>query len=69
MRNALESENQAAEVSAVGTGLKTGVTIDLSRKNIQKLPEEVIDIVKNRLERSVASKLQSFYTMLTSTGM
>lgn len=58
MRNALESENQA-EVSAVGTGLKTGVTIDLSRKNIQKLPEEVIDIVKNQLERYAASKLPS----------
>lgn len=53
MRNALESENKAAEVSAVGTGIKTGVTIDLSRKNIQKLPEEVVDIVKNELERSV----------------
>ena len=50
MRSALESETQAAQAS----GLKTGVTIDLSRKNIQKLPEEVVDIVKNELERSVA---------------
>ena len=56
MRNALQTENQAAEASAVGTGLKTGVTIDLSRKNITKLPEEVVDIVKGELERSVASK-------------
>jgi hypothetical protein len=55
MRNALESENKAAEASAVGTGLKTGVTIDLSRKGIQKLPEEVVDIVKGELERSVPS--------------
>ncbi|KAH6900075.1 RAM signaling pathway protein-domain-containing protein [Thelonectria olida] len=58
MRNALESENKAAEVSAVGTGIKTGVTIDLSRKNIQKLPEEVVDIVKNELERLALSHNQ-----------
>ncbi|CAM1504769.1 Fc.00g023600.m01.CDS01 [Cosmosporella sp. VM-42] len=56
MRNALQTENQAAEANAVGTGLKTGVTIDLSRKNITKLPEEVVDIVKGELERSVASR-------------
>lgn len=55
MRTALESESQAAD--AVGTGLKTGVTVDLSRKSIQKLPEEVVDILKNELERSVASEL------------
>lgn len=51
MRTALESEGQAAEANAVGTGLKSGVTIDLSRKGIQKLPEEVVDIMKNELER------------------
>lgn len=51
MRSALENESQAAEANAAGTGLKTGVTIDLSRKNIHKLPEEVVDIVKNELER------------------
>lgn len=53
MRTALESETQAAEAS-VGAGLKPGVTIDLSRKNIQKLPEEVVDVVKNELERLVS---------------
>lgn len=54
MRKALqENENQAAEASAVSTELKPGVTIDLSRKGIQKLPEEVVDIIKNELERSV----------------
>ncbi|KAI8691381.1 hypothetical protein LRP88_08659 [Fusarium phalaenopsidis] len=58
MRNALESENKAAEASAVGTGLKTGVTIDLSRKGIQKLPEEVVDIVKGELERLALSHNQ-----------
>ncbi|KFA74642.1 hypothetical protein S40288_03203 [Stachybotrys chartarum IBT 40288] len=58
MRQALESENQAADSSTIGTGLKTGVTIDLSRKNIQKLPEEVVDIVKNELERLALSHNQ-----------
>ncbi|KAM5377378.1 hypothetical protein ACJZ2D_005059 [Fusarium nematophilum] len=58
MRNALESENKAAEAGAVGTGLKTGVTIDLSRKGIQKLPEEVVDIVKGELERLALSHNQ-----------
>ena len=51
MREALESEGQAAEATAAGTGLKSGVTVDLSRKGIQKLPEEVVDIMKNELER------------------
>ena len=43
----------------MGSGLKTGVTIDLSRKNIQKLPEEVVDIVKKELERFVDSPISS----------
>ena len=54
MRNALENEAQAAEANAVGASMKTGVTVDLSRKNIQKLPEEVVDIMKHELERYVA---------------
>lgn len=53
MRTALESEGQTVEASTAGTGLKSGVTVDLSRKNIQKLPEEVVDIVKDELERCV----------------
>lgn len=53
MRSALESENQAAEVGSVGASIKPGVTVDLSRKNIHRIPEEVVDIVKNELERSV----------------
>ncbi len=53
MRTALESEGQTVEASTAGTGLKSGVTVDLSRKNIQKLPEEVVDIVKDELERFV----------------
>lgn len=51
MQTALESEGQAADAGAVGTGLRAGVTVDLSRKGIQKLPEEVVDIVKDQLER------------------
>lgn len=53
MQHAIESEkSQAVEAGAVGTAsLRSGVTIDLSRKNIQKLPEEVVDIVKEQLER------------------
>ncbi|GKT87306.1 RAM signaling pathway protein [Colletotrichum tofieldiae] len=54
MQSALhENESQAAEASAVSTELKPGVTIDLSRKGIQKLPDEVVDIIKNELERSL----------------
>lgn len=51
MRNALESENQVAEAGAVGASLKPGVTVDLSRKNIEVIPDEVVDILKNELER------------------
>ena len=57
MREALQSETQTAEASGVGGGMKTGVTVDLSRKYIQKLPEEVIDIVKDELERWVTLNL------------
>ncbi|KAG7135907.1 Leucine-rich repeat-containing protein sog2 like [Verticillium longisporum] len=59
MQNALrENESQAAEASAVSNDLKPGVTIDLSRKGIQKLPEEVVDIIKNELERLALSHNQ-----------
>lgn len=46
-----ENQNKAAEASGVSNELKPGVTIDLSHKNIQKFPEEVVDIIKNELER------------------
>lgn len=52
MRVALdEHETQTADASGVSNELKPGVTIDLSRKNIQKLPDEVVDIIKHDLER------------------
>ncbi|OTA55285.1 putative cell morphogenesis protein Sog2 [Hypoxylon sp. EC38] len=56
MNSALrENETQAAEASGVSTELKPGITIDLSRKNIQALPDEVVDIIKNELERLALS--------------
>lgn len=52
MRSAIrDNESQAAEASGVSTELKPGVTVDLSRRNIQQLPDEVVDIIKNELER------------------
>ena len=52
MRNALEeNQTKAAEASGVSNELKPRVTIDLSHRNIQKFPEEVVDIIKNELER------------------
>ncbi|KAI4592367.1 RAM signaling network component [Pestalotiopsis sp. 9143b] len=63
MRSAIrDNESQAAEASGVSTELKPGVTVDLSRRNIQQLPDEVVDIIKNELERLALShnKLSSF---------
>jgi hypothetical protein len=58
MKAALQdNESQAAEASGVSNDLKPGVTIDLSRRNIEYLPDEVVDIIKNELERLVASLL------------
>ncbi|KAI3317526.1 RAM signaling pathway protein [Xylariaceae sp. AK1471] len=63
MKAALQdNESQAAEASGVSNDLKPGVTIDLSRQNIEYLPDEVVDIIKNELERLALShnKLTSF---------
>jgi len=46
-----EDETQAAGASGVSNELRPGLTINLSHKNIQKLPDEVVDIIKNELER------------------
>lgn len=62
MRTALESENQVAEASAVSASLQPGVTIDLSRKNIHKLPEEVVDIMKNDLARYILMLSRNRFT-------
>ena len=55
IQNALqenEAQAQRGEGGATGSELKPGVTIDLSHKGIRELPEEVVDVVKNELERS-----------------
>lgn len=57
-----ENQTRAAESSGVGNELRPGVTIDLSHKQIQRFPEEVVDIIKNELERyafSILSYLES----------
>lgn len=46
-----ENQTKAAEASGVSNELKPGVTIDLSHKQIQRFPEEVVDIIKTELER------------------
>lgn len=52
MRDALlDSNQQTGDTSDMGSAVKFGLTINLSDKNIQKLPEEVVDIIRNKLER------------------
>lgn len=59
MKNALyENETKAAEASGVSSELKPGITIDLSHKQIQRFPEEVVDIIKHELERLALSHNQ-----------
>lgn len=63
MKEALRhTDQQAGDGNDVSNELKPGLTIDLSRKNIQKLPDEVVDIIMNKLERLALShnKLSSF---------
>jgi hypothetical protein len=51
MRVAHENEAKAAQASGVSDSLKPGLTIDLSRKRIEVLPDEIVDIIKDELER------------------
>ncbi|KAK3387494.1 RAM signaling pathway protein-domain-containing protein [Podospora didyma] len=62
MKAAHDNEAKAAEASGVSNSLKPGLTIDLSRKKIQKLPDEIVDIIKDELERLALSHnyLQTF---------
>ncbi|KAL2157050.1 hypothetical protein VTH06DRAFT_7519, partial [Thermothelomyces fergusii] len=55
MRAAHENEAKAAEASGVSNTLRPGLTIDLSRKKIQVLPEEIVDVIKDELERLALS--------------
>ncbi|OBT56344.1 hypothetical protein VE04_02464, partial [Pseudogymnoascus sp. 24MN13] len=63
MQNALE-ENQTKSGGTAGitNELKPGITIDMSHKNIQRFPEEVVDIIKSELERLALShnKISTF---------
>jgi len=52
MQVALEDE-QTKTADANGMELRTGITIDLSYKNINTFPDEVVDIIKEELERCV----------------
>jgi hypothetical protein len=52
-----ENQTKAAEASGVSNELKPGVTIDLSHKQIQRFPDEVVDIIKSELERYAFSIL------------
>ncbi|CAK7204583.1 RAM signaling network component [Sporothrix eucalyptigena] len=63
MKDALRHTNQqVGDGGDINNELKPGLTIDLSRKNIQRLPDEVVDIIMNKLERLALShnKLSGF---------
>jgi hypothetical protein len=47
MNKARDEDRKATEAN----GISSGVTVDLSHKQIEELPEEVVDIIKNDLER------------------
>lgn len=54
MQNAVEEEqNSAGGPHGMGNGLTPGITIDMSHRNIQTFPEEVVDIIKTELERYI----------------
>jgi hypothetical protein len=62
-REAIESSRDEVRRSgegAVSTELQQpGVTVDLGHKNITRLPEEVIDIIKDEIERFVLTPMPS----------
>lgn len=53
LKVALEENRNKVADGGVGSDLKPGVTIDLSHKNIKTFPEEVIDVIKDEIERCV----------------
>lgn len=50
---AADDENRA---TADSDSLKPGITLDLIGKNIPALPDEVVDILKNGVERQLGSQ-------------
>lgn len=73
LQNALrdnEAQAQRGDGGAASSELTPGVTIDLSRAGIRELPEEVVDVIKNELERCeplclVPSPISACAVMLT----
>ncbi|KAL5594029.1 hypothetical protein BROUX41_001081 [Berkeleyomyces rouxiae] len=55
LETALRDNNATAGASGMGSEIKPGVTIDLSRNNIRELPDEVVDIINHELERLALS--------------
>ncbi|RQM05487.1 hypothetical protein DH86_00001505 [Scytalidium sp. 3C] len=64
LKVALEENRNKVADGGVGSDLKPGVTIDLSHKNIKTFPEEVIDVIKDEIERLALShnQISSFPT-------
>ncbi|KHN94581.1 RAM signaling pathway, SOG2 [Metarhizium album ARSEF 1941] len=58
MRDALLSEALAEQLDRAAVGLHPGVTVDLSRSAIRELPEECVDVLKDKLERLALSHNQ-----------
>lgn len=58
-REAIETSRDEVRRSGEGTAStelqQPGVTVDLGHKNITRLPEEVIDIIKDEIERFVSN--------------
>ena len=52
-----EDEDEAAAAPEETSSPRPGLTIDLSRRNISALPDEVVDMLQNGLERSILSMI------------
>jgi hypothetical protein len=67
MQNALEEhQTKSGGTAGITNELKPGITIDMSHKNIQRFPEEVVDIIKSELERYLFDTLNQHYMALTN---
>jgi hypothetical protein len=48
-----EEEKKGTANEALRGGLKPGLTIDLCHKNIERIPDEVVDLMADEIERYV----------------
>lgn len=55
-----ETKRSLAGSEAVGDVVKPKLTIDLGHSNISRIPEPVVDIIKDEVERCVITKLLGF---------